>query len=71
MTVSATHEASAIATTASTAVPPSARISDPTSAVADVLRRRRASRGHVTSCHEAESCAAQPQSICAGRAPEP
>ena len=34
MTVSATHEASAIATTASAAVPPSARISTPTSAVA-------------------------------------
>jgi hypothetical protein len=34
MTVSATHEASAIATTASAAVPPSARISMPTSAVA-------------------------------------
>ena len=34
MTVSATHDASAIATTASTAVPPSARISEPTSAVA-------------------------------------
>src|SRR6476619_3325094 len=34
MTVSATHDASAIATTASAAVPPSARISTPTSAVA-------------------------------------
>src|ERR671923_2992565 len=34
MTVSATHDASAMATTASAAVPPSARISRPTSAVA-------------------------------------
>ena len=34
MTVSATHDASAIATTASAAVPPSARISAPTAAVA-------------------------------------
>jgi hypothetical protein len=34
MTVSATHEASPIATTASAAVPPSARIPIPTSAVA-------------------------------------
>ncbi len=34
MTVSATHEASAIATTASAALPPSARISAPASAVA-------------------------------------
>ena len=34
MTVSATHDASAIATTASAAVPPSARTSAPTSAVA-------------------------------------
>ena len=34
ITVSATHDASPIATTASAAVPPSARISAPTSAVA-------------------------------------
>ena len=60
ITVSATHDASAIATTASAAVPPSARISAPTAAVAGCPPR-------LPPSSEPD---AQSQSILPGGAPE-